>query len=469
LIAYLLAVVALSENASMARRKADALLAASKYQAASEMFAKASAMYYRLGDPNAGKVLREYSDRYRTVIRLYVAETSSPDSTSLAKFEPANGCYIGANIEREEATRDPQAFNNLIGKHHAMFFRYRRYGVGFPVDEARYLSHAKSGIQIALEPKDLSQVRDDAYLRKFALDARQSGIPIFLRFASEMNGNWTPYHKDPSAYIAAFRLVARVMHEQAPNVAMVWCPNEIPEAPIERYYPGEDAVDWVGVNFYSMIYNDADRTRGAEWRWPTDQIAYVYNKYSRRHPIMVGEWAATHRSTIDSYDRPDFATLKIQQLYRSVPLLFPRLKAINWLSFNALKYARGDRQLNNYSLFDNDDVAKAYSANVSDSYFVDRINGASPYRWRELRDGDAVTAGTRMAMYVRSYQPVPKVEWSIGGQPRVDDLIGRLEFSSPTDLGPTKLTVKVVDGQRRVAMTKNYSLIIKGENVANNP
>jgi Glycosyl hydrolase family 26 len=458
LISFLLVILLGDGNASLVRRKADSLLAASKFQAASEMYAKASAMYNRLGDPNAGKVLRETALRYNTSVRVFIAEPAPTSPARLAKFEPAIGCYVGANIEREEATRDPQAFNNLVGKHHALFFRYRKYGVPFPTAEARYLSHAHSGMQIAFEPSRLSDVRDDRYLRQFASDARQSGIPIFIRFASEMNGSWTPYHDDPQAYIAAFRLVARVMHKTAPNVAMVWCPNEIPEVPIDRYYPGVDAVDWVGVNFYSVIYNDADRSRGAEWRWPTDQVAYVYNKYAARHPIMVGEWAASHRSTMDRYDRPDFASLKIQQFYRTAPLLYPRLKAISWLSFNALKYAQGDRQLNNYSLYDSDAVAKAYGQSISDTYFVDRIGGQASVRWRELRDLDTIPPGAKLAVYVRSYQPVPTLESTIDGDPRRDPVIGRIDFTGPASGGSTRLSFRVIDGQNRLALAKSLTL-----------
>jgi hypothetical protein len=275
---------------------------------------------------------------------------------------------------------------------------------------------------------------------------------MFLRFASEMNGDWTPYHSDPDAYKFAFRHVAKVMHQEAPNVAMVWCPNEIPEAPIDKYYPGVDAVDWVGVNFYAEIYNNADRSRGAEWRWPTDQIDYVYRKYSDRHPIMVGEWAATHRSTVDNRDRPDFAERKIQQFYRTIPLLYPRMKAVNWLSFNALNYAQGDRQLNNYSLYDNPAVAQAYRLAVTtDDYYLDHIGDTGPMRWRKLKSGDKIASGSRMALYVRSYDPDPEAEFSVGGLSQKKTVVGRIDILAPTSAGPVQLRAVVRDHLGRVA------------------
>ncbi|CAN5606583.1 hypothetical protein BH11ARM2_BH11ARM2_30020 [soil metagenome] len=401
--------LAISTHPSVYQRQADAALAQGSYQAASDLYQKASLGYAAKGDPNAAVILRERSLRYGTTIRWFVRRPVEGASGPLAVHEPVAGCYLGANIEREEATHDPQAFNNLVQKHHAMFFRYRAYSVAFPKREAEYLGHAKSGMQIAFEPSSLAKVRDNDYLRRFALDCRNSGIPIFLRFASEFNGLWTPYHADPEAYKAAFRTVAGVMHRTASNVAMVWCPNEIPQEPIDRYYPGQTAVDWVGVNFYSVIYNDADRSRGAEWRWPTDQIDYVYRKYSGRHPIMVGEWAATHLSSVDHVERPDFAIRKIRQFYAVAPLLYPRLKAINWLSFNALKYARGDRQLNNYSLYDSDPVASAYAAEVHRDWYVDRVGGNAIYRWVELGPKEKPKTGDHIAIYFRSYDPAARL------------------------------------------------------------
>ncbi|RYG33964.1 hypothetical protein EON81_16855 [bacterium] len=397
--------LSLQTHPSIYQRKGDAALASGKYQVASDLYRKGSEGYAKQGDLNASKILREKSLRYGTTIRWFKRKRIFRTGP-LAIHEPTFGCYLGVNIEREEATKTPQAFNDLVGKHHATFFRYRAYGMPFPKREALELKRAKSGMQIAFEPLSLDKVRDDAYLRAFANDCRDSGIPIFLRFASEFNGAWTPYHRDPEAYKTAFRTVARVMHSIAPNVAMVWCPNEIPEAPIERYYPGKEAVDWVGVNFYSVIYNDADRSRGAEWRWPTDQLDYVYRKYATRHPIMVGEWAATHMSSVDRAARPDFAMRKIRQFYATLPLLYPNVKAVHWLSFNALKFARGERQLNNYSLFDDGSVANAYYGEIASDWYLENVPAErAPESWREVPAGSTLAPGDQVAVFFRSYGP----------------------------------------------------------------
>lgn len=440
------------------RNLADAYVQAKQFQRASDAFAKASVLYAKLGDPNAAKVLDLQARRFRTEIRLFAEVETLPGDARAnytgARNEPLIGCYLGANIEREDNAREPENFNRLT-RHHAMYFMYRKYGAPFPTEFARELKELRAGLQIAFEPSRLEEVADDAYLQKFAADAYASGIPIFLRFASEMNGDWVRYGQDPAAYKETFRMVSRVVREIAPNVAMVWCPSASPEAKIASYYPGADAVDWVGVNFYSVLYNDGDRARVAEWQHPIDAIDYVYRTYSRTHPMMVGEWAATHRSVLDSMDRPDFARTRIGQFYAALPRLYPRLKAVNWLSMNTMEHARPDRQLNNYSLLDSPTVADKYRRSINHCYYLDQmLNGlqASPTRFIPLRDGMRLPAGTRVTAFVRTYEPNPTVSGLVEGK----EVLRATEPSAyevelPWRAGPAQVEYVVRDSAGRVA------------------
>jgi len=461
-----LATLAMSQvgGAATLRRQADNSLAKEDYSRANLYFRKAADAYEKLGDSNAAKVLRQQAERYETVVQIYVERPHSPTQQKLARLEPENGCYIGAFIDREDTIertfgadgqlhRDPQYFNAAIGKPQAVFFQYLSYGRPFPSAWAKVLKRNHAAAHIAWEPHSYSEVRDDDYLRKFARAAKDSGIPVFLRFASEMNGDWTPYHSDPAAYRSMFATVARVMHEVALNVAMVWCPNEIPEDTIPSYYPGPESVDWVGVNFYSVLYNDASRSRGAEWRNPADQVRWIYNRYSRLHPIMIGEWAASHLSVVDNQPRPDFAETKIAQLYASLPRLYPRLKSVQWLSMNTLKYAMPGRQLNDYSLLSVPSITQTYAHATESAYFLSRVGENSPIDYTQLRSGQPLRKGTKVSAWVKSYVQRPQVTWLIDGKAvQSTTAPGTYDLPLPKDLAKSnRLELIVRDDRGRIA------------------
>jgi hypothetical protein len=422
-------------NAANYRALADAYVKSEQFEKASAAFFKAGALYGKLGDRNAAKVLQTYGERYETTIELFYERPTRPETVRAnytgARLEPGYGCYVGAFIDREDGLdtgfvgngqshKDPEGFNEATGKRHAMFFTYLAYGRPFPSRWVSVLRQRGAAAHIVWEPKSTSAVRDDRYLQRFAQDCANSRVPIFLRFAGEMNGDWTPYHSDPDAYRRMFQSVSNVMHRVAPNVAMVWCPNDIPEDRITAYYPGREAVDWVGVNFYSVLYNDGDRARSADWRNPADSLRFVYHTYSRIHPIMVGEWAATHLSVVDRVEKADFAEAKIAQLYTALPRLYPRVKAVNWLSMNTIEHAMPGRQLNDFSLLANPSVASMYRGMVAPAYFLSTVvpgsTTAAPSEYASLH-GAALSGKVKLSAVVKSYEQRPTVIWSVDSDP----------------------------------------------------
>jgi hypothetical protein len=300
----------------------------------------------------------------------------------LAKFEPVYGCYIGAYIDLDPSIksmykdldnrphREPEEFEKLVGKPHAMYFFYLGYGKKMPTDWVMRLGDQGKFAHIALEPNwGLSKVKEDDYLRGLADAIRSTGVKVFLRFGSEMNGDWTHYGGNPRLYIEKFRLVAKVMHERAPNVAMVWCPYATPVHTIPRYFPGDDAVDWVGVNIYNVIHHDNNRRRIATHESPTSLLDYVYKRYSDRKPIMIGEYGATHRSTTMRRPWPEYAVTRIRELYAALPKRYPRVKCINYFSGNNIEQVE-DRAYNDYSVTNDSQVLAAYKQAISSSYFL---------------------------------------------------------------------------------------------------
>lgn len=305
------------------------------------------------------------------LLPLWSATPGPVHARELARWEPLKGCYLGAYIELDDNCRgDIDKFEALVGRKHASYFKYVGYGEPFPHEWVAELKRRQAAAHIAWEPNDgLEAVKDDEYLRGWAQAARFSEAPIFLRYASEMNGTWQPYSGDPELYKEKWRIVARVMHEVAPNVAMVWCPFSMPRRTIEPYYPGDEYVDWVGVNIYSVHHHDGDPTRpGGED--PRDELQYVYDLYADRKPIQICEYGATHFCAACNTWLPSFAVLRARELYLSLPLRFPQVKMINWFSVDTIGEGLAE---NNYSLTDDPTILAFYRDLITDPYFLDTV------------------------------------------------------------------------------------------------
>lgn len=154
-----------------------------------------------------------------------------------------------------------------------------------------------SMLHIALMPNaTLESIKPDLYLQ-IAKDMRRVnydfGIPVLLRFAHEMNGNWNPYGQRPIAYKQAWISLTNAIRNQTNMTAMLWAPNmgqgypytsnsqtpvkgtaefnaldtnkngllETGDDPYTPFYPGSDYVDWVGLSIYWFGYQQGVNAR----------------------------------------------------------------------------------------------------------------------------------------------------------------------------------------------------------------
>ena len=324
-----------------------------------------------------------------------------PVNLKLAKFEPARGVYIGAFIEKDYAFQYKtsgtkiEEFEKLTGKKHASYFTYCGYGTPFPSDWVAAVKREGGAPHIALEPNHgLAEVTDSAYLRSWARDAARTKVPIFLRWASEMNGVWMTYHGAPEVYKQKFRLVTKIMREEAPNVAMVWTPFTSPQNVIASYYPGDEAVDWVGINIYSVYVNDGDPNRPAWRKDPIDELRFIYNTYAARKPIHISEFASTLACKGTGLDTSDFAIEKMTRFYNGIRQEFPRVKSVNWFLLDTIRAGLAN---NNYSFLQNGRVLNAYADTIKNPYFLSAVVSQPANFAAAIKSGTTIGAnGTRL-------------------------------------------------------------------------
>jgi hypothetical protein len=370
------------------------------------------------------------------------------DNYTRAKLEPLYGCYLGAFIDLDYSLKEeykdtigrvrrlPSEFERVVGTQHSTYFFYLGYGRPLPKDWVSLLAMQGKIVHIALEPtRGIQYVLDDEYLAQLAKDMAETKANIFLRFGSEMNGAWVEYGRDPKVYKEKFRLVAKKVHALAPNVAMVWCPYATPVNPIDSYYPGDEYVDWVGVNMYSVTYFDQDPKKPARQVHPTEMLDYVYRRYSARKPVMIGEYGTTHFSALEQKAVTQFATRNLYGLYPALPRKYPRVKCISYFNGNNLELEH--RLNNNYAVTQSQPVLQAYRRVTEPAYFLKDVStfafahpalgflpvdGSAdpmedvPTAPMPLQDGDIVRGKLDLSAWCKTVDPDITMKFRIDGK-----------------------------------------------------
>ncbi|MBV6459248.1 MAG: hypothetical protein HONBIEJF_02393 [Fimbriimonadaceae bacterium] len=394
-----------------------------------------------------------------------------------AKHEPAKGCYLGAYVELDPSIsqklmvdgrgrRDPAAFEKIVQKPHASYFFYLGYGRPLPSEYIAALRDRGKLIQIALEPNaGLATVQDDDYLRSLADMMRDSKARIFLRFASEMNGDWVRYHGDPVLYRQKWRLVHRVMAERAPNVAMVWCPYAMPLGTIDPYYPGDAYVDWVGVNMYNVTYFNQNKSTPAHDIGPFDLLDPIYRKFADRKPIMIAEYGVTHFSAVENKYVRQFAVSNLDQLYQGLRKRYPKVKAIYYFNTNgiALKHRRN----NDYRVTTDPTVRATYRKLIDHPYFLSGAPGGLPgeneFVVRTLDSGSTVDSPIAVRAEVSGTGLALRYKW--GYVELIAEPDGHVVLD-PRALEPSTgaLTIEAVDADGNVVAARQVELTLTRPN-----
>ena len=227
--------------------------------------------------------------------------TYAQDKQTLAKFEPPDGnCYHGVCLtgfwSLEETQQNLKTWRDTVTQTplslHSWFAHCRENGKwrtwhwmdktpdgrgGCGTGE----SYAQTSRKLGMTPliawswmdwhdkkkspslKEVVTGKFDWYFDDWIKGVKAFGDPIFIRLSHEMDGDWYPYSEgwkdDPTRnttkdFVAYYRyIVERFNKAGVTNVAWVWCVNGDRSGGKDwmDYYPGDDYVDWLGIDPYS--------------------------------------------------------------------------------------------------------------------------------------------------------------------------------------------------------------------------
>jgi hypothetical protein len=403
-------------------------------------------------------------------VKVYLEEsTASQTQPGLAKHEPAWGAFIGGTIDRDPAVNDDLSrVRAAYGKEYAIVLVYAQWGELLPVLSTRAAAEADAALQVAWEPSyGLEAVNDDGYVREFARALNDYSNPVFLRFASEMNGDWVPWTGNPALYIEKFRLISQIMREEAPNVAMVWSPNCVPTKNIDQYYPGDQYVDWVGVSGYSDYYfigNPASKESVAQNFFqgknaqPLSKFDYVYQQYASRKPIMISETGVAWANRNPYEVVAGWGAEHLKRLYRELPVLYPRIKAVCYFNVDLMSNPQIAGH-SHYLLSGNPLMQQAFREVIASPWYLDSWKKTSPIRYTLLQ-GPLPAGFVQLAAAANlGSAGASRVEYSVNGA--VIGSASQEPWMFSGDLSPyagAELVVKAFDKAGKLGATNRYPI-----------
>ncbi|NMO95466.1 hypothetical protein HII30_06660 [Paenibacillus lemnae] len=410
----------------------------------------------------------------RSTAKLYVEQQAGQGTTYKGtKFVPANGALIGAYAEMDKKVNDPKQgkyftkqFPVMTGKKHAAYLLYFNYGSD-PVLLAKHLERAEASgtaLQIGVQPiHGLEQVKDDAYLRNFARMIGDTEVPVFLRFANEMNGGWVKWNGDPKKYIEKFRLVAKVFREEAKdNVAMVWAPGANPTYTIESYYPGDAYVDWVGVSLYSIFDPSLDPLKQGEDRSShLDKFDYIYKLYGDRKPVFISEGGVSYMYPEKRQDKTSWAVYKMQEFYASLPMVYPKVKGVFWFDSNG----NATERIKYYMLSANSRLLQAYKDAVANPFYLSSIGEKASVSYKQINNSTINAGKLKVSAYVKTWAPtLSKVTYKIGGLTVATT--SAPPWKAEVDFRPYKgkkieLSIQAYDSSGKLVTTQKVKVTVK--------
>jgi hypothetical protein len=247
---------------------------------------------------------------------------------------PERGIYLGAFVggSEDRPYQNVLDFEALIGRKLQIDNHYYGWPATFPGEwEGWDAAHGR--IPMATwDGAPLDEIvsgRWDTLIRDRARAVKAFGGPLFLRFAAEMNGDWLPWSgahngRDPRKYVLAWRRAHGIFREEgALNAVWVWSVNhaDFPREPwnlFTRYYPGDDYVDWVGIDGF----NWGATREWSSWEGFDSLFGRAYRAFAGRKPLMIAE--------VSSAESGGNKGAWIMSAARALKARFPAVRALVW-------------------------------------------------------------------------------------------------------------------------------------------
>ena len=320
------------------------------------------------------------------------------DDIKFSMYEPQNGCYLGAYVLQDkfiDASMDK--FDSLSEKKQGIYTFNLRMGEPFPLSFVLEC-YSKGRIpHIIIYPLNNYSVFNEDNIEEFAKEFGNLNIPMFVQFYP----NPLQYGVSSNDYISYYKKTRKVFKKYAPNTAFIWSIDfkNINEA--MEYYPGDDFVDWAGINIYKPVYENNELFSRDIYK----SLDYFYYSFQSRKPIIVSQFGVSHYSTVDHKYRVQEAADYIESFYSRIHSDYPRVKAVIYMDYNNINISPNNTIRDNYTISEEEKITKSYRNSISDDYFLPKIESGSENNVQFIKSPfKAIKDGNNLYINLKTYK-----------------------------------------------------------------
>lgn len=317
---------------------------------------------------------------------------------------PWKGCMVSAYLFKEDGRHLPDNyaqqisdFESLIDHEIGSLLWYPTFADEFPLVECQALTEngiiphltwemfVPDEVDYNTMPMDSAYYmtdevlngKYDEYIKRFAQGAKLVNGPVMIRFLHEFNGNWYLWSGNkngrenggPEKVVAVWKYVVDIFKEAgADNVQWIWNAHgpstDVSEEAwnaVANYWPGNDYVDWIGMDAYNWYPKDP---WGGErpYRNFDNCFRNLYDECTKLgdQPVMIAEFG-TPEFEYEGQNKAYWITDALKKMKTE----YPRIKLFVWFHIN--------KELD-WRINSSPEALEAFKKAVSDDYFIGKAN-----------------------------------------------------------------------------------------------
>ena len=241
-----------------------------------------------------------------------------PHKLEAGKYEPKEGVYVGAYVENNiDLDKSMMQYEKKIGKEQAF----------------RVFQYKQSGDLTAQVLLECIAAKQTPYIKVLG-NKDYDLIPIY-QMIGDLNTRYnTPIYIelfpiedisiDPVEYQKYYKDAYKLIKKYIEDVVIVWSGNWDAVYHLPIYYPGNDVVDWVGLNVFMPKYKE-----GKAYKVDVEErIDFWYKMFQNDKPMLLSTLAISHFSRVDHTYTIEDAKNKLNYFYDILCKTYPRIKGI---------------------------------------------------------------------------------------------------------------------------------------------